>query len=518
MRRTRTEILLSFLLCAMPPLTGIARAQTSPPVRTAGWITHNDPRGFAMDAPPGWTFSSDVRQGRVLVQGVQGEQVVVWPASIPQTLDARGASELVQQLAQQVDAQMPWGTAAATAGAVRAFAKGPQRSGAAIMTWSSGPNGTSVLFYCVEAPAAVYRSQADTFAAILGSFRVVKDTVPTAAASGTLASGAIAYVNWTEPHENAFSMSVPQGWQIVGGSYRLTATDIRVGVLMASPDGQIRVALGDSSLGTFIEPNPMMAYAGLREGMNYGLGDGSQLLIQRYVPGQEFARNYAQSNVARQCSGIQIVSNNARPDLAATFLPTARSEGMPNPRLSAGDVTFTCTINCVKLRGMFVTATVMPVPGQASLWYVYRLYGYLVSPEREQDAQKVTQQAVQSLKVNPAWQAQQQQIANAAVAADNARSQQIRARAMQAIQNDQRQTSDMIMKGWEQRSQVYDEIARKRENAILGTLDVVDPQTGRQYKVSNYSDYHWMNNEGIIAGNNTGSSPGMDWHALVTLP
>ena len=74
------------------------------------------------------------------------------------------------------------------------------------------------------------------------------------------------------------------------------------------------------------------------------------------------------------------------------------------------------------------------------------------------------------------------------------------------------------MKGWQQRSQVYDEISRKRENAILGTLDVVDPETGRQYKVSNYSDYHWMNNEGIIAGNNTGNSPGMDWRALVTLP
>ena len=39
------------------------------------------------------------------------------------------------------------------------------------------------------------------------------------------------------------------------------------------------------------------------------------------------------------------------------------------------------------------------------------------------------------------------------------------------IQEDQRQTSDIIMKGWEQRSQVYDEISRRRENAILGTLD-----------------------------------------------
>ena len=28
-------------------------------------------------------------------------------------------------------------------------------------------------------------------------------------------------------------------------------------------------------------------------------------------------------------------------------------------------------------------------------------------------------------------------------------------------------------------------------NAILGTLDVVDPETGRQYKVSNYFEVVW---------------------------
>jgi hypothetical protein len=116
------------------------------------------------------------------------------------------------------------------------------------------------------------------------------------------------------------------------------------------------------------------------------------------------------------------------------------------------------------------------------------------------------------------WQAQQSQIAGNAVMQDNRRSQQIQSRALQAIQEDQRAASDTIMKGWEQRQHVYDEISRRQENAILGTLDVVDPTTGQSYKVSNYNDYHWMNNEGYIGGNNTGESPGPDWHELVTLP
>ncbi|MGD0908331.1 MAG: hypothetical protein ABSA96_12165, partial [Candidatus Acidiferrales bacterium] len=67
-----------------------------------GWTTHSDAKGFAMETPPGWNFTSDARTGRILVQGPRDEQAIVWPASIQQTLDAQGASALVQQLARQV--------------------------------------------------------------------------------------------------------------------------------------------------------------------------------------------------------------------------------------------------------------------------------------------------------------------------------------------------------------------------------------------------------------------------------
>ena len=515
MRRVAANILLLAVwsvVAADSMVAGSAFGQASGP-KQAGWTTHNDAKGFAIDTPPGWNFTSDARAGRILVQGPRSELLVVWPASIEQPLEARSATLLVQQLARQLDNQLPWSAGTATGGAVRTIGKGPQRDGAAMMTWSSNPGGTSMLFYCVEAPAGAYAAEADTFAAILQSFRVVHD-----AGVAAKAAGPITFTTWTDPREGAFTISAPQGWRVVGGLYRLSATDIRSGVTMASPDGQIRVLLGDSNLGTFIEPNPMMAYAGLREGMYYGLGDGSQLLIQRYMSGQQAARAYTQTYVSKECSGLQVSSNNIRADVAESFGPRARSEGMPNAQLTGGDVGFTCTVGGTAVRGSVIAATVMPFPGKSGLWYVYRLYGYLAAPGREQDAQRVAEQAVQSVRISPQWQAQQQQTANAAVAADNARSQQIRQHAMQAIQQDQRQTSDLIMKGWEQRSATYDEISRRRENAILGTVDVVDPVSGKQYKIENYSDYHWMNNQGTIVGNSTGSAPGPDWRELVTLP
>jgi len=235
----------------------------------------------------------------------------------------------------------------------------------------------------------------------------------------------------------------------------------------------------------------MMVYAGLREGMYYRLGDGSQLLIKSYLKGQQAAQVYAQTFLAKECTGLQVTSNDARPDLAQTFGPKARAEGMPNAQLTAGDASVSCSMAGTTVHGKFMLATELPFPAQSGLWYVYRLYGYLAVPGRERDAERVASQAVQSIRANPQWLAQQR---------------------------DQQETSDVIMKGWEQRNQVYDELSRRRENAILGTVDVVDPETGRAYKIDNYSDYHWMSNSGAIAGNNSGDAPGLDWRQLITLP
>jgi hypothetical protein len=499
---------------------GQALAQSGPGTTTNGWTTYMDPAGFSVDAPAGWTVTRDAGPGRITLRGQRGERAVIWPVFVEgNQVGTREAGALVQQLARKVDGQLPWGHAEFSQNVARTIAKDGQRSGAALMTWSVEPNGTTVFFYCVEAPVAVYRSSTEAFVRILQTFRVLQDpALKNSATTQTATRLAPNFVNWVDPHETAFSMAVPQDWQIIGGSYRLTATDIRTGVVIVSPDSQIRVIVGDSSLSVYTVPSQMLAMGGLREGDHQALGDGTQLEIRRYLSGQQFARVYAQAFSQRQCPGLNIESNNVRSDLASAFLQSARAEGMANPQLTAGDIAITCNLNGSPVRGFLVVATVVPFPGQAGLWYVYRLYGYVSVPGREKEAEAVYQEAMQSWHINPEWQAREQQIANAAVQQDNARSQQIRARAMQAIQDDQRHISDTIVKGYEQRSRVYDEISRRRENAILGTVDVVDPESGTQYKVDNYSDYHWMNNQQYMLGTNTHNLPGPDWRELVTLP
>ena len=510
----RYSPLFAFLFVLLT-LTSCSAAQVQ---SSAQWTTHTDPSGFTVNTPPGWSVAKDSKQGRITLHGSHGEQIVVWPIFIEQKqLNSAAAAQLVMQLARQLDGNLPWTPASAQANAARVVARGSQRSGATLMTWSNGPTGATVTLYALEAPADVYRSSTDTFAKILTSFHEVPDAAAMQPRSRA-GSGPLTYVSWKDPQEGAFTLQIPNGWQVRGGAYRLSATDIRTSVTMVSPDAQIRAFIGDANLGTFTEPNQMLAMGGLREGGFQTLGDGSRLEIRRFMPGQQMARWFAQSRFASQCTGFQVESNNDRQDLAAALMQSVREEGMTSARLTAGDVAFSCSGQHGPVHGHIFTATVYPFPGRSGLWYIYRLYGYLAAPERQQDAEQVAQQIMQSWRIDPQWQAQEKQIANQAVMQDNARSQQIRERAWAAIRADQQQTSQMIVDGYNQRSKVYDEISRRSENAILGTSDVIDPATGTQYKVDSLSDYHWMSDTGYIAGTKTETSPGVGWNEMVTLP
>jgi hypothetical protein len=262
----------------------------------------------------------------------------------------------------------------------------------------------------------------------------------------------------------------------------------------------------------------MLARGGLREGGYTVLGDGSRLQIRRYAQAQQFVREYVEGAFSRVCGQVRVIAENDRPDLAGPASRKAHQQGAQNPQVTAAGVSFSCNWNGREARGYYAAATILPFPGRNGLWYVDSLYGYLTVPEQLQHADDISRHVLNSVGIDAQWKQGEDRTAANAVQQDNARSQEIQSRARAAIADNQRQVNDMIIKGGEERSQVYDEISRKRENAILGKVDVIDPTTGNQYKVDNYSDYHWMSNQGYIRGTNTDNSPGMDYHELLTRP
>lgn len=488
----------------------------------AQWSTYRDPAGFSVAVPAGWRVNFDKQAGRVSIQGGVGEQAVIWPAFLEQQqLDARAAGALVQQLALKLDPQMAWSAPETSANIARVTARTGPRHGAALLSWSNSANGATLCVYSLSAPANVYRVSVDSFTKIVKSFHIEPAATDTGAPAGRVAVAfavPASYVRWMEPHENAFTLSVPQGWKVNGGIYRLTANDIRQGVNLVSPDGQVRILIGDANIPMFGLPTPMSNRLGMREGSFLPpASDGTRVQIRRYLSGQQFAREYVESKLRRECGDLKITSNNNRPDLVRLVPPPESGRGIGHSETTAGDATFSCVVNGHPVEGYLASITRVgysPMRGAGGTWGLERLFADFAPSEHSQEARSIVEKIAASFQINPAWEARTKQIANSAVRRDDALSQQIQQRALQGIQDDQRQISDMVAN---RPSSFNYENARKFSNATLGTLDVVDPETGTQYKVSNYSSYHFMSPGGTISGNETGSAPA-GTRALVTLP
>lgn len=484
-----------------------------------GWILHRDPAGYRVALPKGWNIVQDGQSGRIRMQGSGGEQVIIWPAFISgQQLDAKSACVLARQLASKLDSHTDWAAPEAFNNYIRMPARGIQRKEVLLLAWTNEANGSQIYVYDISGPANSYRASADLFAGILDSFRIEKPVAPQTV-NNEAASSATNYIRWMEPNENAFTLSVPEGWNIRGGAYRLSATDIRKGVNIFSPDGKIHIFWGDAEIPTFSLPTQMMYQLGLREGSYTALGDGSKLKIRSYAAGKQFAREYVENTLRSRYQNINIISNNERPELMKGMEEPQTAAGIARIQTTGGDASFSCAVNDRALEGYVAAVTRAYYSSiQGGLWCVESIYGVLAPPQQMGQAKAICGKVASSFHVDPGWETRQKQIAAAAVQRDNARSQQLQQRALRAIQEDLHETTGIIVNGYNQRQAVYDEISRKRENAILGTVDVVDPASGKQYKISNYSDYHWMDNPGNITGTKTADSPGLGWRQMIDLP
>jgi hypothetical protein len=498
-----------------------AKSNLQPEPLPKFWITHNDPGGFDVNLPAAWTIGKVSSSGQVILHGTRGEEILIWPLHLQQPkLDSQGAAAMVQELARKFDVLMPWSAVQTTANAARVMGLGAERSGTALLSWANGPTAASVCFYAVEAPGGIYRDSTDDFVAILKSFHAVQNSSSEGAPGGAKVSGAgdLKFVNWSDPREGAFGVSVPQGWHVIGGAYHLSAVDGRHSVVMASPDGRVRASMGDSLVGAFTQPTQALNAAGLGEGQYETLGDGTRVEILRFNSGQQFAKSYVATLVARECLNPQINSAGAREDLAAALSESAASAGLADALFTAGEVLFTCDLDGRPAKGRYIAVTIRMAPGFSPLWFVYRLYGYVAAAGREQDGENILAQLIQTAKFDPDWEARQKDAASADVLQGNEPSELIRESADRNIAEDQRQASALISEADRQLQMFYDQMDRQRENSVVGKLDVVDPETGKDYKVGGFGDYHYLSNDGYLYRASSPGAPESDLRAMVALP
>jgi len=462
----------------------------------AGAGEYRDSTGFSLRVPDGWRVMPDRRTGRIEISGTGGEQAAIWPVFVRQRLDARSAPAVLRKLAP---AGVGWSEPqAAAAAALRIRGRAGGREHLAILTWASSSKGNAVFLFTASAPQTLYARTAATFAGIFASFRV-------AASNPALA---LRWVRWRDPRENAFSIEVPEGWKTQGGLFRFASVDTRGAWETVSPDGAIRVAGGDPELPTFTEPNQMLMMAGFREGSWYSPGYGVRMMVRRYLPGALFSREYAAARGAPGCTDVRIAETRERPDAVAALnaIYAQQMGGLGvSIALAAGESAFTCRGPAGPMNGYYFAGTqrVQSAGMPGGIWNAEYLCGFLASPDKTALAQAVMHHILGSIQINPQWAAMQQNIT---------------ASTSRIVSRTSAEISNITASTYWNRQRVMDEIDRRRSNAILGVVDVVDPVTGRELKVENGSNYYWIDQRGTIAGTDTDTRPNLDFRELIARP
>jgi len=213
-----------------------------------------------------------------------------------------------------------------------------------------------------------------------------------------------------DPNQNAFSIAVPAGWAVDGGSFQMSVTDVRSYVRVVSPDGAIELFVGDKNVGAFMPMNPMLE-AACRFGQSqfclggtYPLPDGTQVLIREYMTGGQFAASWGSTRVAQSCMEVQPAGTQELPQASQNI---SLASGSMQVAIRAGEAQFGCLRRGAAGDGYVFAATELGrlASGEA-MWQVKVLTGFIANEDQEAEAWHLLPIVAGSFRVNPQWLAQ----------------------------------------------------------------------------------------------------------------
>ena len=302
------------------------------------------------------------------------------------------------------------------------------------------------------------------------------DAAPAQSGAGDHAGDAGAtgmhWVTLRDTREKAFSIQVPQGWKTYGGLFRYSAIDARLIVDMTSPDGLVNLRVGDSTVPPYRVPGPF-----LRPGPG----------VATYAAGQVFATKYGRARFSSLCQGVQLTKSDA---LAPKYHPA--SVGIS--RTTAGEAFFSCNRGGSPMSAYVYAETMLIGPGgPASSWLVVALGSLIAPPERGKGAGATLQHSGESLVMNPAWMAMQNQLNNRAIQQINTNT-----RATIAATNAENAREQTMI------SQLQND---SFNDVINGVQATVNTTTGKQYVAPlGQGGQQWINGNNAVI--ESGLSPG----------
>lgn len=209
-----------------------------------------------------------------------------------------------------------------------------------------------------------------------------------------IAAPTIAWTNFTEPSEGAYTVEVPQGWRAAGGVRRYAASEAPTWLTAQSPDGATEIFLGDPALAPFYLPSQYTVEGAQVPGLN-----NRPATVMRYRPGAEYAAIYGSRSLATICANLQLQASRPLPQLEDEM----RQHVQTATRLDAGEANFTCDRNGQPTVAAVIAGTglVMFPGGNGGFWAVVAIRGYLAPAANASEAERVLSHVAASFKPNP---------------------------------------------------------------------------------------------------------------------
>lgn len=305
----------------------------------------------------------------------------------------------------------------------------------------------------------------------------------------------------TEPHEGAFSLSVPQGWQIEGG---ISRSDLMHQVIDAqSIEAKLDFTVKRDGIGSvLIRWCPEMKYCDLSTspaGMMGMFPPGSNyqgMLVYPVMSAQEFLIQVVFPWAHPEAGQVQVVGQQSQPLLVQSFQRRMAALGLPvNFSYDGAIVTFAYVEGGIRFKEMAHAIIENMGPLAAGMWSNKDTI-IIRAPEDEFEAwEPILQHIRESVKINQQWLAQeivnQEFLSRSFLNAQQA--SQARDRRMLEIQQHLQQLDREIV---EHRQRTNAEIHSDAYLNLMNQEEYVNPYTNEHETGSNQWDYRWVTEDG----------------------
>lgn len=466
--------------------SGAPTTETKPTTTKEGnWTEYKDAHGFSVQIPEGWKVKVD---DSGLVRMGPDPENKKGPLAFAQTLifsDSKNNEQVLDSIVSELKNTFPNFeiTSKRTLDKYQSLVcqikyKGSEYLGAMNIS-ASGKNAFVSGLVAEKNEFAIYRSD---LLKILSTFkynRTLQDP--------SKVSGLTQMVSWKDPNEGAFTVDVPQGWDVSGG---LVRPYIDAGIKLIVTSGDKGIQIENPYPPMYTTPNWALEMAGFTEGSHYNPSGG--LAQDMIVMSEKSAEEYIRSLLPDYLS-LSLTSAESRSDLVETVpqMPwttnTTAAEGV-----LGGDG---------KKHKAIVIEQGIEMAG-VGMWAVVLVHYW--APESEIGlVEEIVEAMDKSFKLDSAWASREQAEVAKRVGIINQAGSEI---------------AEMISSTFEYQSRVQDRTRRQWSDAMLGINRVYNPKTGEEYEVPVGSEHYWSDGYNVV-GTKVSEPPTYhdDWTELVPL-